>query len=184
MVEQRTENPRVVGSTPTLGTNVELVSSPSGCTQTVAPRGRTRGRELRDANVRGSASRRRLFVRQLVRRDPDDLAIAIHDQTRVRGARDLDRTLPRTAKCSECCQCHRRWRCIDGHGLPPEVVKTGTSPELSDNIQASTSGLYKVSKFHGHGGNVGECPLRERSDRPDEPAPRHAPLRGLLTAAT
>ena len=83
----------------------------------------------------------RLLERQLVRRNSDDLAVAIDDEARLRGARDFDGTQPRTAQRSECCERHRGWRCIDSHGLPPEAIKTGTSPELSYKIQASTSGL-------------------------------------------
>ena len=89
--------------------------------------------------ARGKAQR--LLERQLVRRDSDYLAVTVDDQTRLCGARDFDGTQPRAAQRSECCKRHRGWGCIDSHGLPPEAIKTGTSPELSYNIQASTSGL-------------------------------------------
>jgi hypothetical protein len=77
--------------------------------------------------VRGNAAER-LLDRQLVRGDPDDLAVTVDDEACVRGTCDFDGTYPRTAKRSECRERERRRGCIDGHGLPPEAIKTGASP--------------------------------------------------------
>ena len=98
-------------------------------------------REYVEAGCSGTNSNRKAFRKMLedvLRPNSTVGTVVVHHTSRF--TRDSTKLIAQPlSKCGEHCDCHRRWGCIDSHGLPPEAIKTGTSHELPYDIQALTN---------------------------------------------